>query len=52
MRNGLVDIQYQAQRIGREIDHILKRCKEMEEALNKVEEENKEDQKKAFRSEL
>ena len=41
MRNGLVDIQYQARTIGRQVDNMLRRCKEMEEALDKVEKEDK-----------
>lgn len=55
MRNGLVDLQYKArnidnqadkaivaiQRIVRQANEILARCKEMEVALDKVEEEEK-----------
>ena len=52
MRNGLVDIQYKAQSMGRLIDDMLKRCKQMEEALDAVEAEHKEEQRKAFRAEL
>ena len=66
VRNGLVDIQYQArkivnqadkaivaiQRMVRQADDILARCKEMEEALDKVEAEDKEEQRKVFRAEL
>jgi hypothetical protein len=37
MRNGLVDLQYAARKAGQMIDRILSRCKEMEEALGKVE---------------
>jgi hypothetical protein len=52
MRNGLVDIQYVARKAGQMVDRILARCKDMEEALDKVKEKNKEEQKKAFRAEL
>ena len=36
MRNGLIDIQWKAHNIARQADDILKRCKEMEAALDKV----------------
>ena len=66
MRNGLVDIQFQArkivnqadkaivaiQRMVRQADDILARSKEMEGALDEVETEHKKDQKKGFRAEL
>ena len=39
VRNGLTAIQYNARSIGRHVDYILNRCKEMEEALKKVDEE-------------
>ena len=40
MRNGLVDIQYAAQKAGQSVDKILTRCKDMEEALDRVEKED------------
>ena len=42
IRNGLIDIQYKARMTARQIDGILNRCKEMEEALDKVEKDQNE----------
>lgn len=47
MRNGLVDLQYAARKAGQMVDKILSRCKDMEEAWDRVEKEDKEEQKKA-----
>ena len=42
MRNGLVDIVYKVRGIARNVDDILNRCREMEDALKEMdEEENK-----------
>jgi len=39
MRNGLVDIFYKARGIARNVDDILRRCKDMENALDKLDKE-------------
>ncbi|GAH07315.1 unnamed protein product, partial [marine sediment metagenome] len=47
VRNGLIDLQYKARMIARQADGILNRCKEMEAALDKVEEDNPTDNERS-----